>query len=142
MLNVENSEEGREFRPDFEKRGGLLPCVAQDAETGDILMLAYVNHAALTRTLKTGIATFYSTSRQAIWVKGETSGNALRVRRILVDCDQDSFVYQVELSGDGACHTKDGRGKTRYSCFYRQLTGDGLEYLAERDSGGGANADE
>lgn len=90
-------------------------------------MLAYVNADAIRETLKTRLATFYSTSRQELWTKGAKSGNYLRVQTILVDCDQDSLVYQVRADG-GACHTKNADGTARPSCFYRRLTPDGLEY--------------
>ncbi|MEL6974350.1 MAG: phosphoribosyl-AMP cyclohydrolase, partial [Bacteroidota bacterium] len=106
-------EEGTEFTPQFEKRGGLLPVAVQETSTGQILMLASVNAAALEKTIKTGLATFWSTSRNKLWTKGETSGDLLSVDKILVDCDQDAFVYQVTLQGDGVCHTYDQQGKHR-----------------------------
>lgn len=106
----------------FEKRGGLLPVIVQECSTKEILMLGYVNREALAKTFQTGNATFWSTSRNALWTKGSTSGDYLAVRKILVDCDQDCLIYQVERQGEGACHTKNAQGKTRISCFYRQMT--------------------
>ena len=91
--------------PNFEKRGGLIPVVAQDTRNMEVLMLAYVNKEAYQLTLKTGIATYYSTSRESIWVKGETSGNTQKIIKILIDCDADALIYVVEQEGIGACHT-------------------------------------
>ena len=93
-------EEELEFRPQFDKRGGLLPVAVQEIETGQLLMLASINEEALQKTIKTGLATFWSTSRNRLWTKGETSGDALRVDNILIDCDQDALVYQVTLIGN------------------------------------------
>lgn len=104
---------------DFEKRNGLLPAIAQDAASGQILMLGYVNKEALEITIKTRLATFYSTSRKEIWTKGLTTGDQLKVLNIFTDCDQDAIIYQVEMMGKGACHTKNKDQKTRKSCFYR-----------------------
>jgi len=100
-------------KPDFEKRGGLLPVVAQDTKTKEILMLAYVNKQAYEKTLATGIATYYSTSRNALWVKGATSGNTQYVKSILIDCDNDALIYKVIQKGAGACHTG------RRTCFWQ-----------------------
>ncbi|AHC15712.1 phosphoribosyl-AMP cyclohydrolase [Salinispira pacifica] len=116
-------EEGREFHPDFPKRGGLLPCIVQDAGSREVLMLGYVTPEALEKTISTGLATFYSTSRKKLWTKGEESGNIMKVGEIRTDCDQDALIYLVEPDGDGACHTRDPQsGKHRYSCFYRRLS--------------------
>lgn len=115
-------EEGTELLLDFEKRGGLVPAVVQNVADGRILMLAYVSPEALKITLEKGMATFWSTSRNELWTKGETSGDFLKIVEILTDCDQDALVYRVEPQGGGACHTKDPEtGKTRASCFYRKL---------------------
>lgn len=115
-------EEGTELLIDFEKRGGLIPAIVQDVADGKILMLAYVNPEALKTTLKKGMATFWSTSRNELWTKGETSGDFLKIVEILTDCDQDTLIYRVEPQGGGACHTKDPEtGKTRSTCFYRKL---------------------
>ena len=124
MIQMKEIEEGTELKLQFEKRGGLLPVAVQNAKTGDILMLASVNREALEYTIKEGKATFWSTSRGELWVKGETSGNKLLMKEILVDCDQDAVVYRVILEGEGACHTKNSSGKYRTSCFYRKVNMD------------------
>lgn len=101
--------------PDFVKRGGLLPVVVQDSATSEILMLAYVNQEAYEKTLATGLATYYSTSRNEIWIKGTTSGDFQKIQEIRIDCDEDSLIYKVEQKGRGACHTGER------SCFFRKL---------------------
>lgn len=102
---------------DFDKGNGLVPCVVQDAETGQVLMLAYMNEESLQKTMKTGLATYWSRSRQQLWTKGETSDHYQHVRQILIDCDADTLLLKVEQDG-AACHT----GK--YSCFYRTIEGE------------------
>ncbi|MDH5509339.1 MAG: phosphoribosyl-AMP cyclohydrolase [Nitrospinota bacterium] len=115
-------EEGSALNINFEKRGGLIPGVAQDVKDGTILMLGYVNQEAFEETLKVGMATFWSTSRDELWTKGKTSGDYLKLVNILVDCDQDAIVYQVAPQGSGACHTKDpASGSARRTCFYRSV---------------------
>lgn len=114
-------EEGTELNLQFEKRGGLLPVVVQESSTREILMLASVNRLAFEHTLETGEAAFWSTSRDELWIKGHTSGNTIRLDKVLVDCDQDALVYRVTLEGEGVCHTKDQDGNHRKSCFYRRL---------------------
>lgn len=114
-------EEGAQFSPQFDKRGGLLPVAVQETSSGQLLMLASINKEALDQTMKTRLATFWSTSRKKLWVKGETSGDFLTVDHILVDCDQDAFVYQVTLQGSGVCHTFNQQGEHRKACFYREL---------------------
>lgn len=114
-------EEGTELAINFEKRGGLVPAVVQDVADGRVLMLAYVNKEALDTTFEKGMATFWSTSRNELWTKGETSGDFLKIVEVLTDCDQDALVYKVEPQGGGACHTKNPEtGKTRETCFYRK----------------------
>jgi phosphoribosyl-AMP cyclohydrolase len=120
-MDKKQLEEGSELSMDFVKRGGLAPCVVQDVSDGRILMLAYVNELALATTFEKGMATFWSTSRNELWTKGETSGDFLKIVDVLTDCDQDALVYQVEPQGAGACHTKDPAGETRKSCFYRKV---------------------
>ncbi|NQZ76997.1 MAG: phosphoribosyl-AMP cyclohydrolase [Ekhidna sp.] len=120
-LTAIDLEEGLSFSPQFKKRGGLLPVAVQESSTGQLLMLASINEEALNKTIATRLATFWSTSRNRLWVKGETSGDLLTIDNILVDCDQDAFVYQVTLQGDGVCHTFQEDGKHRKACFYRQL---------------------
>ena len=112
--------------PDFEKRGGLVPAIAQDAATGEILMVAYMNREAWQRTLASGKATYWSTSRNALWVKGETSGHVQHVREVLVDCDQDAVLLRVEQKGGVACH------EGYASCFFRRVDGDGWRVVASR----------
>jgi phosphoribosyl-AMP cyclohydrolase len=114
-------EEGLNLLPQFEKRDGLLPVAVQESDTGRILMLASVNKEALNKTFETGLATFWSTSRNALWTKGETSGDFLKIDEILIDCDQDALVFKVTLAGEGVCHTYDETGKHRRSCFYRSV---------------------
>jgi len=104
---------------DFEKTGGLLPAIAQDARSGEILMLAYMNREAWQRTLETGVATYFSRSRQKLWVKGGTSGHRQIVREIRVDCDDDTILLKVEQRGDAACHTG------HRSCFHKKVGSDG-----------------
>jgi len=110
--------------PDFDKRGGLVVAVTQDAGTGEVLMVAYMNREAWRHTLATGRATYWSTERNQLWVKGETSGHVQQVREIRVDCDMDAVVLRVDQTG-AACH------KGYRSCFFRQVTGDGWRAIAE-----------
>ena len=98
---------------------GLAPAIAQDAASGEVLMLAWMNREALARTLDTGEAVYWSRSRKALWKKGETSGHLQRVREIRIDCDADAIVMKVESVGGVACHT----GRRR--CFFRRLEGAG-----------------
>ncbi len=104
---------------DFNKMDGLVPVIAQDSETNEILMVAYANEEALNLTLSTGYAHYYSRSRKGIWKKGGTSGHTQKIIEIRVDCDQDSLVYKIKQKG-GACHTG------YYSCFFRTLDENGL----------------
>jgi phosphoribosyl-AMP cyclohydrolase len=99
----------------FDKLGGLVPAIAQDYQTGEVLMLAFMNEAAWNATLTTGRATYYSRSRKCLWVKGETSGNVQRVREIRIDCDDDAVILKVEQVGGAACHTG------HRSCFYKKV---------------------
>ena len=117
-------EEGLTLDPQFSKRGGILPVAVQETSTGQILMLASVNEEAFKKTLETKLATFWSTSRNKLWTKGETSGDLLKMDKILIDCDQDALVYQVTLLGQGVCHTYDSKGDHRKACFYRELNTD------------------
>ncbi len=111
-------ETGFEFLPKFDDKG-LITAVVQDQCTKDILMLAHMNAEAVVKTRKTGVAHFYSRSRSRLWMKGETSGNTLAVKQILVDCDQDALILLCQPAGP-ACHTG------AVSCFYRALDGAGL----------------
>ena len=103
---------------DFSKLDGLIPAVVQDDQTGDVLMVGFMNEEALRKTRQSGFATFFSRSRGKLWMKGETSGNRLEVRHILVDCDDDTVLLRVRVLGNGvACHTGER------SCFFRELGG-------------------
>jgi phosphoribosyl-AMP cyclohydrolase len=114
-------EEGNNLQLQFDKRGGFLPVAVQESNSGQILMLASVNPEALSYTIKYKIVAFFSTSKQKMWVKGETSGNYLLLDEILVDCDQDALVYKVTLKNGGVCHTFNQYSKNRKACFYRKL---------------------
>ncbi len=105
---------------DFSKGNGLVTAIAQDAETGEILMLAYMNEESLARTVETGEAVYWSRSRQKLWHKGEESGNVQKVKGLYVDCDGDALLLKIEQIGDAACHT----GKR--SCFFRKLEDDAI----------------
>jgi phosphoribosyl-AMP cyclohydrolase len=101
---------------DFDKMDGLAPAIVQDVETGDVLMLGFMNRESFDKTFATGYVTFYSRTRQKLWMKGETSGNKLKVVSAQTDCDSDTLLFQVEVEGDGlVCHEG-----TR-SCFTRAL---------------------
>jgi phosphoribosyl-AMP cyclohydrolase len=101
---------------DFEKGNGLIPVVVQDAESKEVLMLAYANEEALEKTLSTGYAHYWSRSRKKLWMKGETSGNTQKIQKVMTDCDYDTLLYVVDQKGP-ACHT----GK--YTCFHNKLKG-------------------
>jgi len=103
----------------FNKIEGLVPAIVQDYESGEVLMLAFMNQDAWEMTLATGKATYYSRSRQKLWVKGETSGNFQLVKEILVDCDEDTVLLKIEQKGGAACHTG------HQSCFFRKIESDG-----------------
>ena len=108
-------EEGSEFTPRFDA-AGLIVCVTTEADTGDVLMVAYMNKKALAETLATGFVTYWSRSRNVLWRKGETSGQLQRLVELRTDCDQDTLLLMVRVGGDGgACHTG------RRSCFYRKV---------------------
>lgn len=112
-------EEGDTLMPRFDDQG-LLPCVTVDAATGEVLMLAYMNAQALARTIETREAWYWSRSRNALWRKGETSGQIQSVIDLRIDCDQDAILLKVQVGGDGGCcHTG------RRSCFYRSVRWDG-----------------
>ena len=128
-MNQNPIEEGLELSVQFDKRDGLVPGIVQDYSSGEIMMLGYVNREALDETVRSGYATFWSTSRNELWKKGETSGDYLEVKEILVDCDQDALVMKVEVMGNGFCHTKNAEGETRSSCFYRKFDENYLEFL-------------
>src|SRR5215470_3238574 len=111
---------------DFEKSGGLVPAVAQDADTGEVLMLAWMNKEAYEETVRTGRACYFSRSRNRLWRKGEESGHVQEVRGIFIDCDADTILLKVHQIGGAACH------EGYKSCFFRKLTADGVEVVGER----------
>ena len=101
---------------DFSKLDGLIPAIVQDAASSEVLMVGFMNEDALARTQESGFATFFSRTRNRLWMKGETSGNTLAVQEILVDCDDDTVLLKVTRNGDGnVCHTGER------TCFYRTL---------------------
>ncbi len=130
-------EEGGQLRLDFRKlrkiasgEADVIPAVAQDAATGEVLILGYVNELALATALKERKATFWSTSRNELWIKGLTSGDFLELLEVRVNCEQNSILYRVRPAGQGACHTKGADGRSRSGCYYRRLRDDGtLEHV-------------
>ena len=111
----------------------MLPAIAQDAQTGEVLVVGYANEFALDTARACGMATFWSTSRNELWIKGKTSGDYLTIEEIYVNCEQNSILYKVTPAGEGACHTKDEAGIARSSCYYRRLQVDGsLEAINPR----------
>ena len=113
-MSTKESEEGLVLAPKFDA-DGLVTCIATDAASGELLMVAHMNAEALQKTVATGEAWYFSRSRRALWRKGETSGHVQRVKELRVDCDQDALWLKVEQVGEGACHTG------RRSCFYRAV---------------------
>lgn len=123
-------EEGSVFEFDWTKlrkavaqcKSDVVPVVAQDADTKEVLIVAYANKLALETALKEGMATFWSTSRNELWLKGKTSGDFLRLVEVRVNCEQNSLLYLVRPAGKGACHThRSADGTARRSCYYRSL---------------------
>ncbi|OEU46688.1 MAG: phosphoribosyl-AMP cyclohydrolase [Desulfobacterales bacterium S7086C20] len=110
----------------FAKCGGLIPAIVQDSKTGEVLMLAYMNEQAWQETLTTGEATYWSRSRQELWVKGETSGNVQLVNEILIDCDDDTVLLRVEQVGGAACHTG------YRSCFFKKVEDGSIRVVGEK----------
>ena len=111
---------------DFAKSGGLVPAIAQDADTGQVLMLAWMNRDAYEETLRTGRACYFSRSRNKLWRKGEESGNVQEVRGVYLDCDADTILLKVNQIGGAACH------EGYKSCFFREVTPDGLRTVGDR----------
>ena len=112
--------------PDFSKNNGLLPAIAQDAATGEVLMLAWMNAESYAETLRTGRAVYFSRSRNKLWRKGEESGNVQEVKGIYFDCDADTILLKVNQIGGAACH------EGYSSCFFRQVTPEGFKVVSER----------
>lgn len=111
---------------DFSKSDGLIPAIAQDWKTGEVLMLAYINKLSWEETLKSGNATYWSRSRNKLWKKGEESGNVQKIKEILVDCDDDTVIFKVDQIGGAACHTG------YRTCFYRKIDGGNLKTVGEK----------
>jgi phosphoribosyl-AMP cyclohydrolase len=111
---------------DFDKSGGLVPAIAQDADTGEVLMLAWMNREAYEETLRTRRACYYSRSRGRLWRKGEESGNVQEVREVCIDCDADTILLKVHQVGGAACH------EGYRSCFFRRVEGTELKVMGER----------
>ena len=111
---------------DFSKSDGLIPAIAQDWKTGEVLMLAYINKLSWEETLKSGNATYWSRSRNKLWKKGEESGNVQKIKEILVDCDDDTVIFRVDQIGGAACHTG------YRTCFYRKIDGGNLKTVGEK----------
>ncbi|MBL0717019.1 MAG: phosphoribosyl-AMP cyclohydrolase [Desulfosarcina sp.] len=109
----------------FNKTDGLLPVITQDFKTGDVLMLAYMNQDAWEATISSGKATYFSRSRQSLWIKGETSGNMQIVKEIMIDCDEDTVLLKVEQIGGAACH------KGYRSCFFRKVEDGSLKVIGK-----------
>lgn len=131
-MTHEELEEGSALALDFTKLKkvancgeAVLPAIAQDARTGEVLIVGYANEKALDTARETGMATFWSTSRNELWIKGKTSGDYLRIDEIRVNCEQNSILYRVTPAGRGACHTKNADGVARSGCYYRRLTAEG-----------------
>jgi phosphoribosyl-AMP cyclohydrolase len=114
------------IEPNFAKGDGLVPAIVQDAETKEVLMLAYMNSQSWEATLQTGKATYWSRSRQKLWLKGETSGHFQLIKAIFIDCDDDTILLQVKQLGEAACHTG------HKSCFYRKLDGGDFVIVGEK----------
>ena len=131
-------EEGTVPQLDFEKLRRIaqrdqhvVPVVLQDADGGEVLFVAYANAEALRETLRTKRAVLWSTSRDELWRKGETSGDVLDLVEVRVNCEQNSLLYRVQRRAGGACHTRDASGRSRSACYYRRLSGSGavLEFV-------------
>jgi phosphoribosyl-AMP cyclohydrolase len=131
-------EEGSQLRLDYGKLrkiaqtgAEVVPAVAQDVESGEVLIIGYANQLALETALRERKATFWSTSRNELWIKGATSGDYLELVEVRVNCEQNSLLYRVRLAGAGSCHTKDASGTARHGCYYRRIQPDGsLEFVA------------
>jgi phosphoribosyl-AMP cyclohydrolase len=126
-LLAKELEEGKELRLDFTKlekaaarNKGLVPVAVQDFDTKEVILVAYTNREAFEKSVRTRTATFWSTSRNELWVKGETSGNTFELKEVYVNCEQNSLLYLVKPKRGGICHTYNEKGEAR-NCFYRRL---------------------
>jgi phosphoribosyl-AMP cyclohydrolase len=129
-MNHHELEEGAILQIDFNKLAkvaecaeALIPAVAQDHDTGEVLIVGYANDLALKTAMQENMATFWSTSRNELWIKGKTSGDYLEIVEIRVNCEQNSVLYRVRPKGQGACHTKGENGLARSGCYYRVIEG-------------------
>ena len=132
----EELEEGTDIQLDFSKlkkvarcEEDVIPVAVQDADSGDVLLVGFANQLALETTLEKRMATFWSTSRNELWIKGATSGDYLEVVDVRVNCEQNSLLYVVRLKGAGACHTKGPDGTARHGCYYRSVQGGALKFV-------------
>lgn len=136
-MTHEELEEGQVLKLDFAKlrkvancSEDVLPAIAQDAKTGEVLIVGYANQLAFDTALECGMATFWSTSRNELWIKGKTSGDYLKIEEVCVNCEQNSILYKVTPAGKGACHTKNGAGQARSGCYYRRVVeGSQLQFV-------------
>lgn len=138
-MTHEEIEEGSVLELDFKKlrkvancESDVLPAIAQDAKSGEVLIVGYANQLALDTALECGMATFWSTSRDELWIKGKTSGDYLKIEEVRVNCEQNSILYKVTPAGKGACHTKNSQGVARSGCYYRRIEADGsLKFVSD-----------
>ncbi len=128
-------EEGTSIQLDFGKLNrvaqtghSVIPVAVQDVESKAVLLIGYANRKALDHALEHGVATFWSTSRNELWIKGATSGNMLELVDVRVNCEQNSLLYMVRLKGEGSCHTKEN-GRARYGCYYRSIDNGNLAFV-------------
>ena len=132
-------EEGSVLNLDFTKLRKVASCnadvllaIAQDVQTGEVLIVGYANQLALDTARECGMATFWSTSRNELWIKGKTSGDYLEIKEIRVNCEQNSILYRVIPAGKGACHTKNELGVARTGCYYRTINKEGtLDFIRQ-----------
>ena len=139
-MSHDELEEGSILNLDFQKlrkvancASDVLPAIAQDANTGEVLIVGYANQLALETALECGMATFWSTSRNELWIKGKTSGDYLKIEQVCVNCEQNSILYKVIPAGKGACHTKNKEGVARSGCYYRSIEEDGTLKFTDQD---------
>lgn len=139
-------EEGSSLNLDFGKiesvaasAKGVIPAVAQDIDTGTVLIVGYVNQQALETAMREKLAVFWSTSRNELWIKGATSGDALELIETRVNCEQNSILYLVRPQGSGACHTRDDQGVSRATCYYRAIVNGELKHVPTDPQWGSGN---
>ena len=135
MASNHTIEEGTEIRLDFEKLSrvaktghSVIPVAVQDVDSKAVLLIGYANRQALDYALEHRVATFWSTSRNELWIKGATSGDMLELIDVRINCEQNSLLYLVRLKGDGTCHTKENN-RARYGCFYRSIDNGKLKFV-------------